>query len=56
MTVFYPNTQGLVVHSIISLIKLLAEDLLSLKVLTKSIVLLLLLKNCDELLHCNSFS
>ena len=26
MTVFYPNTQGLVVHSIISLIKLLAED------------------------------
>ena len=48
--------QGPVVQSIVRLTKSLVNDSLSLLVRLKSSVLIFLLKNCEELLHCKSSS
>ena len=45
------KNQGPVVQSIVTIMKLLVKDLLSLLVHIKSSVLTILLKNCEELLQ-----
>ena len=49
------ENQDPVVQSIVSLKRSVVKDLSSLTVLTKSIVAILLLKNCEKLLHCKNY-
>ena len=45
-------TLGPVIQSVVSLWKSLVEDLLSFTILTKSAIVIFLLNNCKQLLHC----